>query len=110
MPVATSKTRSASDGSESEMWLERRRSFDASFVRATSPYRAKVMASMSVDLPAPVGPSSRKSPDSSKAEKSTVCAPAKGPIPVMRSQRIFTACPFLEAAPTRPGRARAPVG
>ena len=54
------------------MWFERRRSFDASFVRATSPYRAKVIASISVDLPDPVGPSSRKSPESSKAEKSTL--------------------------------------
>ena len=40
---------------------------------------AQTMASMMVDLPAPVGPSSRKSPEAPSSAKSIVCVPANGP-------------------------------
>src|SRR5829696_8434706 len=50
---------------------------------ATLPYRANVMASMIVDLPEPVGPSSRKRPARPTVLKSMTSVPAYGPMAVM---------------------------
>src|SRR5829696_9991985 len=50
---------------------------------ATLPYRANVMASMIVDLPEPVGPSSRKRPARPTVLKSMTSVTAYGPMAVM---------------------------
>ena len=61
MPEGTSNTRSTTLSTSSAAYAERSRSSDAS-AEATFPYSANTIASISVDLPEPVGPSSRKSP------------------------------------------------
>ena len=55
---------------------ERMRSLEESSASATSPYRAKTIASMIVVFPDPVGPVSRNRPEAAKRSKSIVSVPA----------------------------------
>ena len=75
-PALVENTSSTAVGSCGPARVERMRSREESAGSATSPYRAKTMASIIVVLPDPVGPVSRNRPEAPTASKSMRSLPA----------------------------------